>query len=87
MRYLFYFLGSILVITAFYILILAIKSKKPFKFIFLNAICGIFVLLIINFTKKYTGVGLPINQFTTIGCSVLGTPCALGFLILNLVLM
>ena len=87
MKYLFYFLGLILILTAFYILILAIKTKKPIKFLLLNGLCGILILILIYLAKKFTGVIIPINEYTVIGCSTLGVPCAIGFLILNLILM
>ncbi len=83
MKILFYFIIAVISIVCIYILFLSLKSKKPIKFLFINAFFGVLVLFLINFTSKYTGVNLPINQYTLIGGSVLGIPSSIGFLILN----
>ena len=87
MKVLFYFIIAVLSLTAIYILYLALKSKKIFKFLFLNAFFGIISVFLVYFTEKYTGVFLPINQYTVIGGSVLGLPSTVGFLILQMILM
>lgn len=75
----------LLTISAFVILVLSIKSKKIFRFLFLNAMLGLSTLLILIFTKKSIGVTLPINEYTVIGSSIFGVPAIVGFLLLNLV--
>ena len=87
MKVFFYFIIAVLSLTAIYILYLALKSKKIFKFLFLNAFFGIISVFLVYFTEKYTGVFLPINQYTVIGGSVLGLPSTVGFLILQMILM
>ncbi len=87
MKILFYLIIGVLALFSLYLLFLAFKSKKPFKFIFLNAVFGIGVLVLIHFTKRYTGVSLPINQYTVLGSGILGIPCSLAFLILNFILI
>ncbi len=67
------------------ILIVAIKSRKPFKFLILNAIIGFTLMLILHFSEKFTGIKFPINQYTAIGSSVFGIPAIIGFLIFNLI--
>ncbi len=87
MDFLKYAVLIILGITYIYILVLSIKSRKPFKFLFLNALSGVLIICLIRFTQKYSGVFLPINQYTIIGCSTLGIPAVIGFLILNFIVM
>lgn len=82
-----YLILGLLGITAFAIFIIAIKSKKPLKFLFFNSLVGIGILFVLYFTKKYTGTYLPINQYTLIGSAVFGIPAIIGFLILNILLM
>ena len=77
---------TILGITYLIIIILSIKSRKPIKFLFLNAFFGILVLLLVHFTDTFTGVTLPINEYTVLGSSSLGVPSVIGFLILNFIL-
>ncbi len=67
------------------ILIIAIKSRKPFKFLILNALIGFALMLILHFTEKFTGIKFPINQYTAIGGSILGVPAIIGFLIFNII--
>ena len=87
MDFLKYAVYILLGITYFYILILSIKSRKPFKFLFLNALSGILSICLIGLTKKFTGVFIPINHYTLIGGSTLGIPAIIGFLVLNLIVM
>lgn len=75
----------VLAVTELIILILAIKTRKPFKCLFLNALCGILVIVLLNLTKKYTGVLIPVNEYTVIGSATLGIPAVIGFLVLNLI--
>ncbi len=86
MKFLFYFLGSILIICSLIILYFAFKSKKPIKFLFLNAFSGVIIIAMLYLTKKYTGVFIPINQYTVVGSSVFGIPSTICFLILNFIL-
>ena len=83
MNFLKYGALTLLGITYFVILILSIKSRKPVKFLFLNAVFGIVFLLLIHYTKRYTGAFLPINEYTVIGGETLGVPAIIGFLVLK----
>ncbi len=87
MTFLKYAVSTILIICFLYIIFLAIKSRKPIKFLLFNAFIGITTLLIIVLTKKLTNIFLPVNEYTVIGSAVLGVPFIIGFLILNLFLM
>ena len=74
-------------VSALFILIFALLSKKPFKTLFLNILIGIIVFILINLTSKYSGVRIPINIYTVLGSSVLGLPAVIGFLILPFIFL
>lgn len=82
-----YILISILALFSITLLIIAIKSKKPFRFIIFNGLIGVAVLLILHFTQKYTGINLPVNQYTVVGSVSLGVPSIIGFLISNIIFL
>lgn len=86
MNFLKYGALTLLGITYFVILIFAIKSRKPIKFLLLNAVFGIVFLLLIHYTKRYTGAFIPINEYTVIGGATLGVPAIIGFLVLNFIM-
>ncbi len=75
----------LLCISALIMLIFTLLSKKPLKILFLNFLLNIIILLSINLTTKYSGVRIPINTYTLIGCTVYGTPCIIGYLLLPLI--
>lgn len=66
-------------------LILASRTKKAFKYLLFNGIFSLFVFFILYFTKKYTGIFLPLNVFTFMGSILLGIPAIIVFLILGLI--
>lgn len=76
-----------LLIYGFIYLILGAKTKKPFKTIFLNAFLGILLLLAISFTKRYTGINLPVNGYTLGLSGIFGIPGAVFLLIANLIIV
>ena len=62
------------VITVIYLVLFVafcILTKKPFKTILFNAIVGLFAFVIIDLTSVFTGVWIPINEYT-VAVSVLG---------------
>ncbi|MBR7132819.1 MAG: pro-sigmaK processing inhibitor BofA family protein [Clostridia bacterium] len=85
MIFLKYAVITLLGISAFVILIFAIKSKKPFKALILNAILGVAVLGIVDLSSKLTGVYIPINEYTVLGSSIYGLPAICGFLLLRFI--
>ena len=87
MNFLKYAALIVLIVGFLYIIIISVKSKKPFKFLLVNAFFGVAILLIVSLTKRFTNVVLPINEYTVIGSSVFGIPCVIGFLVLNIFLM
>ena len=85
MEFLKYFFIVIIGITALILLIFALYSRKFLKTMFLNAVSGLAVLLIINLTTKFTGVYIPANYFTVASSGVLGLPGVFGVLIANFI--
>lgn len=72
-------------IGAVALLIFAAKTGKPFKTLLLNAFLGLAVMAIIDLTAKFTGVHIPVNQYTVVGSAVFGIPAVCGFLILPII--
>ena len=72
-------------VSAFIIFIFSAKSKKFFKTLFLNAVLGLFFLSVINLTDNFTGVNIPVNEYTVTGSAVFGLPALCGFLALKFI--
>lgn len=65
-----------------FVLIFALKTGKPFKALLLNAVSGIAALMLINITTRFTGVHIPINQWTAGFSAGFGIPAVSLFLLL-----
>lgn len=78
---------SICFIYAFLYFIFAVKTKKPFKTIFLYAFIGLLGLILVNLTSKFSGVTIPINGYTLGFSSALGLPGTVCLLILKTIFM
>ena len=46
---------------------------------------GIAVMAVIDLTAKFTGVHIPVNQYTVTGSAVFGIPAVCGFLVLPII--
>lgn len=77
---------ALLSITAITIIILAMRSGKPLKLLLTNALLGVAALAIVDITTRFTGVHIPVNQWTAVGSAVYGIPCVCGLLVLQLFL-
>ena len=71
-------------LCAFALLILHIKSHKIIKSIFLNALLGFAAIIVINLTRKFTGVYIPLNWWTVGGGGIFGLPCVCGIILLQI---
>lgn len=80
-----YIFPVILIFFTLVIMFFALKSKKFFKALLLNAVLAYLACLLINLTTIYSGVRIPVNQYTVLGCTVFGTPAVVFFLLLNLI--
>ncbi len=76
----------VIFISAIIIFLIALFSKKIIKTLFLNALTGIVVLIVINLISKYINVYLPINEWTVSFSGVYGLPAVIGMIVLNTVL-
>ncbi len=76
---------SLLGVSALTILLMAIYSGKPIRKLILNSLFGIITLLLINLTKKFTGVYIPVNVISVVGVTVFSIPAVIGLLVLNLI--
>lgn len=74
-------------ISALIMMILYLLSKNPIKTLLVNILFGATVLIILNFTTKYTGIRIPINPYTLIGCTVYGTPGVVGYLLSSIIFL
>ena len=73
-------------ICAFALLVLHIKSHKLMKSILLNALLGFVAITIINLTKNFTGVFVPLNWWTVGGSGIFGLPCVCGIILAQIII-
>ena len=76
---------ALLGLSCFIILIFALRSARPIRLLLTNAVFGISALVIINLTENFTGVYIPINQWTVAGGAIFGIPALCGFLVLRII--
>lgn len=55
-------------------LLFLLLSKKPFKYLFLNAICGLWCFLVLNLLSFVTNMHIPVNWNNIAVSSLLGAP-------------
>lgn len=67
------FWSFIFVYSLFYLYLLVV-SRKPFKFLLLNAFCGWWCFAVFEFSSFFTGLHIPLNPATVIVSGVLGVP-------------
>lgn len=53
------------------LIIVALCSRRPVRFIFLNAVLGTFLLVIINLLSPMLGIHIPVNPYS-VGITALG---------------
>lgn len=68
------------------IFLMAVYFGKPVKKLLVNALLGFTVMTIINITKKFTGVYIPVNWVSVLGVGVFSIPAVIGLLLLNLII-
>ncbi len=81
-----YFLLALNLIYAINILTFSSRTNKLFKYIALNSLLGIFLLLLLFYTRKYTGLAIYINLFTVSISSFYGIIGIIGLLFFNLII-
>lgn len=73
-------------VCGFALLILHIKSHKITKSLFLNALLGISAVILINVTRRFTGVHIPINWWTLGGGGIFGIPCVCAVVLAQIII-
>lgn len=76
----------ILSLAAFVILGLSVGSGKPIKVLLINALIGVAAFTIVNLTARFTGIRIPLNEWTLAGAGIYGIPAVFGLLILRLIM-
>lgn len=85
MEYLKYAFICVLSLFEVVVMIFAVKSGKPLKTVFINAITGMAAIAIINFTKTFTGVFVPVNPITVTMSGFMGIPGVIGLIIFRFI--
>ena len=62
---------SIAILYLTLLIVLSIITKRPFKALLYNGILGLFLFVIVDLTSIFTGIWIPINDYT-VTISVLG---------------
>jgi pro-sigmaK processing inhibitor BofA len=75
----------ILSVTAFALLVLFIKSRRPVKALVINAFSGIITLILINLTTAFTGIHIPVNWWSVSASAGLGIPGVIGLILLQMI--
>ena len=76
---------AILSVGALAVLISAVRTHKPFKALFINFLASAAVTALIDLTARYTGVNIPINEWTVSGAAVFGVPALIGIVIMPII--
>ena len=71
----------------FSLLIIAVKTNKPFKTMAGGAISGIAALTLVDITSTFTGVFIPLNMWTVGSGAVFGMPGIISLLVLNKIIL
>lgn len=79
-------LSVLLLIYCLVYLFFLFKLKNPFKNFVLNVIIGISALLLIYLIRRFTGVFIPINQWTVLSSAIGGLPAICGILIIQILI-
>lgn len=77
----------LLAIFALTLLILAVLSRKPIRFLLFNSFIGVCILLILYLTRKFTGLNIALNPYTVSASAILGAPAVFGLMILNFIIL
>lgn len=73
-------------VCALVLLVLHIKSHKIIKSVFLNAALGLAAVALVNVTRKFTGVHIPLNWWTVGGSGIFGIPCVCGIILAQIII-
>ncbi len=63
--------------------LLLLLSKKPFKYLFLNAVCGWWCFITVNLLSFVSGIYIPVNWNNIILNGILGIPGTVLLMVLK----
>ncbi len=69
------------------LIIFALLSRKPIRFLLFNGFMGVCLLLILYLTRKFSGLNIAFNIYTLSGSAIFGAPAVLGLLFLNFIML
>lgn len=72
----------VLVVSVIIMLYFSFRGEHPIKNIFLNILITWVAWAVLNKTTFLTGLSIPLNWYTFIGCSAYGIPGMVGFITL-----
>ncbi|MBQ4154656.1 MAG: pro-sigmaK processing inhibitor BofA family protein [Clostridia bacterium] len=75
---------SIIAVYIFAYFILAVRTQKPFKTMLFYSFIGVAVMFIIKLTAPYTGVNIPLNEYTLATSAGLSIPGTIMLLVLKI---
>lgn len=67
-------MGFVIAVFTIIYLFLLVLTKKPFKYFFINALCGAWCFAVMELTSFYTGLHIPLNYVTALTSGILGIP-------------
>ncbi len=74
-------------IYVFALLIIAVKTNKPFSTMAGGAATGIAALAVVDLTSTFTGVFIPLNVWTVSSSAAFGIPGVISLLIVNKIMI
>ena len=80
----------LIIFYALYLILLLIFCKKAGRFYFtfiLNALLGVVLLTLINLTSRFSGLYIPVNEYSLLASATLGIPGTAALLIINLIFL
>ncbi|MBO4433234.1 MAG: pro-sigmaK processing inhibitor BofA family protein [Clostridia bacterium] len=77
---------SLLSVSAFVLIILYIRSRRPIRSAVLNALLGLAALAAVDLTARFTGVYIPINIYSLPGAAIFGMPAVCAFVIIQMII-
>lgn len=87
MKYVLISFASILILGLLFVFFYSLKSKNILKIFLFNSLLGIFALISLNLTQKYTGIYIPYNWYTVAGSGLYGIPGVCGLLFLKIIFL
>ena len=85
MEYLKYAFICVLSLFELVVMIFAVKAGKPFKTVIINALAGLAAMAVINLTKNFTGVFVPLNPISVTLSGIMGIPGVIGLIIIRFI--